>query len=149
MKIPLFSHLNYFTAFTKVVASKFNMFGGATNGKDAANSQSVTVNFFDSKGSPLPITAPLVPLEINVPRSTNVISQSKPNNVTNHTTLPNATLIFHVFSRLKLNQSLSIIITPEENVKFFVYVKLGERPNAVTGSWDYFQTVPQHRLGMQ
>ena len=124
------------------------MFSGASNGNDAANSQSVSVNFFDTRGSLLPITAPASPLEIYVPRSANILSQATPTNVKNHTVPPNSTLIFHLFSRPQVNQSLSIVITPEENTKFFAYVKFGERPNAVTGSWDYFQMVPQHRLGI-
>ena len=126
----------------------YSQFRGAKNNEEVSKSNTVTVNFYDASQNLLPVTAPQKPLKIYIPRLPSVLEQSIPINVTNHTTLPNATLIYHIFSRPLVNRTLSVVIKPSSSqVQFQVYVKFGSRPNAITGAWDYFQLVPSTSLG--
>jgi hypothetical protein len=133
-----------------VIQTANSRYGGASNANAVNGSQSVSVDFFNAQNQPWPISEPQKPLVIYIPRLPSIIAKTVATNVTNHTTLPRSNLIYHVFTRPVVNQSLSIVIKPLGPITgvFSVYVRMGGRPNAVTNNYDYFQNIPRNASGM-
>ena len=128
-----------------MVVTPFNIFKHASSdGQVHSLSSTITVDFFNSSGSTIDITAMKKPCQLVIPRDPNlVVSPPVP---INNPVIPKRDtdyLFYHSFNVSEKDPSIHIRIVPNDSsVQYHVYVKFGAFPNLVNKTWDYFQSVP-------